>query len=187
MHAIFIRGRNEPIVVDDIIGRELKDRWAEDRFDADEKLELDGVSFHLKSIYRIENRWIPERDRAADRSRNNDFYQHERQQFEEHIRSLRRQPIEQRARSLTIPKFIWYAGTGAREIPSDTAERIIERQEYYFRDNPGDAYASPIWYRDLIPNADAPYRSVLPPIRNRMREHSVLFAEQVLQAAYTVR
>ena len=50
-----------------------------------------------------------------------------------------------------IPRMIWYALTGRREMPNEITAAIIERQEYFFRDNPEDDYASPIWYRDLIP------------------------------------
>jgi hypothetical protein len=186
MHAIFIRGRNEPIIADDLIGREIKDRWVSDTR-PDEKVELEGVSFNLKSIYRVENNWLPSRDRAAEISHNKQFYSTERREYDEYIRNLRAQSPEIRARNLSLPQMVWYAITEQREIPAEAAERIIERQRYYFLDNPADAYASPVWYRDLIPMHHDGYQSALRPMRHQSRDNAFLLAERVLQASYRVR
>lgn len=65
-------GRHEPIVVDDITGRELKEQWVGGI--TDEVVEFEGVSFSLKAILRIKDKWNPGVSRERDMDRNTAYY-----------------------------------------------------------------------------------------------------------------
>lgn len=90
MHAIFIRGRDEPIVVDDFAGRTLKDQWVNGI--TEEVIEFEGVSFSPKAIRRIEDKWKPVVTRERDMDRNTTYYAREREQYAAFIRELRALP-----------------------------------------------------------------------------------------------
>jgi hypothetical protein len=70
--------------------------------------------------------------------------------------------------------------TGSSVIPSGAAEQIVERQLYFFLDNPNDTCSSPIWYRNLLPLNHESYRNILRPMRHQSRDNASLLVERVL-------
>lgn len=71
-------------------------------------------------------------------------------EYTEYRKGLLALSIKERAQRLIIPELVWQAHTGNKVIPKDIADKIIERQEQYFTENPRHSIASPTCYRDIV-------------------------------------
>lgn len=151
-YAIYLRGRREPVVIGDNIGKVIQKNWAEGTLG--KVVNLDGLTFERDMIRAIEANYRDVEGAEAVKQKSTADAQAERAkeklQWEQTMARKASLPPEEKAKDLNMARQVWWAHTMQMDIPEDIVPEIIERQLLWFRDNQKNAYANPLCYRDII-------------------------------------
>ena len=189
MYAIHLKGRKEPIEVEDQVGQNLKIRWGAFKNDGARGgiVQLDDISFEMSSVRVIEGNYNPTQTEdflESKRAKNVREMREDGINYAKWWKGIISQSPQTRAQNLMIPKLVWFSHTGSYNIPEDIAEAIIILQQDFFEQNPRSAWASPLCYKDLIPHTEEMVQSETPSIGRISRDNVMRFVESCLSADY---
>lgn len=184
MYAIYIRGRKEPFLADVLVGKRIKESWAAGGKGV---VNLNEGSFEMESIKMVESSYKPDKteERNSDRldksvaSMNTEMYS-----YTNAWRARVKLSPTQKARNMQIPLMIWFAYTGAKDIPLKARWGIYQSQKKFFEENSRLIWANPQCYRHILPPELEPPESKMLSIARANRDHALRFVENLLNADY---
>ncbi len=146
-YRIIFKGQVEDEFVDESTGRSLSDDWESGRIAS--KVKINGNLYESSSIKAVIS-GFNNPDHTDHKDRMGKMISDIKYEHARGVEAILKLSPEARAKRTGLAEIL-YTSLAHAPMPQDVKEKVIARQETFFKENPDWAFAKATCYRDLMP------------------------------------